>query len=187
MIEPAFKICAISGSLRKGSFNTALLRAVQELAPAGMAIEIAPIGDVPLYNEDLRVDGSLPPAVERLREAIRAADAVLFATPEYNFSVSGVLKNTIDWISRPPNQPLDGKACAILGAASGVMGTSRAQAHLRQVLVNVNAFAVNVPPVFIASSAQKFDSEGKLTDENVRNSIGPLLAALVELAGKLKS
>ena len=187
MSEQNFRICAISGSLRKASFNTAALRVAQELAPAGMTIEIAPIGDLPLYNEDLRVNGGFPPAAEHLRETIRAADAVLFATPEYNFSVSGVLKNALDWASRPQNQPFNGKAYAILGATSGLIGTARAQAHLRQIMVGLNAFTINVPQVFIASSAQKFDAEGKLTDKSARDLITQLLAALVTLAGKLKN
>ena len=185
MTEQIFKICAISGSLRKGSFNTAALRAAQELAPAGTTIAIAPIDDLPLYNEDLRVGGSFPPAAERLREAIRAADALLFAAPEYNFSVSGVLKNAIDWASRPPNQPFDGKAYAILGASGGLVGTARGQYHLRQIMVGLNAFAVNVPQVFIAVAAQKFDAEGRFTDKGGRDLIAQLLVALVELARKL--
>jgi chromate reductase len=187
MTEQNFKICAISGSLRKGSFNTAALRAAQELAPPGTTIEIAPIGDLPLYNEDLRVGGSFPPPAERLREAIRAADAVLFASPEYNFSISGVLKNALDWASRPPDQPFNGKAYAIIGASSGLVGTARGQFQLRQTMVGVNAFTINVPQVLIASSAQKFDAEGKLTDKTARDLIAQLLVALVAFAGKLKS
>ncbi len=186
MSDQSFKICAISGSLRKASFNTAALRAAQDLAPAGVTIEIAPIDDLPLYNEDLRVGGGFPAAAERLRGTIRAADALLFATPEYNFSISGVLKNALDWASRPPDQPFSGKAFAIIGASSGLVGTARAQFHLRQTMVGVNAFAINAPQVLIASAAQKFDAEGKLTDATARDLIAQLLTALVAFAGKLK-
>src|SRR4051812_24131851 len=102
------KVLGISGSLRKAAFSTALLRATTELAPPGMEITIHPIGDLPLYNDDVRAVG-FPETVEKLREAIRAADALIFVTPEYNRSISGVLKNAIDWVSRPPSQPFDGK------------------------------------------------------------------------------
>ncbi len=182
-----FKIVALSGSLRKSSFNTAALRAAQELAPAGVAVEIADIADIPLYDEDLRHEGSFPDTVMRLRGQIAAADAVLFASPEYNYSVSGVLKNAIDWASRGPNQPFDGKAYAILGAAGGILGTSRGQWHLRQIMVGCNAYGVNNPQVYIGGAGQKFDASGRFTDEAGRVLIGQLLEALVKLGTKLKS
>src|SRR3954466_6152813 len=131
------KIVGMSGSLRKGSFNSAALRAAQRLAPAGATIEIAEIGDLPLYNDDVRAAG-YPPAAERLRAQLGAADAILFVTPEYNYSISGVLKNAIDWASRPPNQPFDGMPIAIMGASGGILGTARAQYHLRQMMVFLN-------------------------------------------------
>ena len=182
-----FKICAMSGSLRKNSFNTAALRAAQELAPAGVTIEIADLSDIPLYDEDLRHEGSFPDSVKRLRGQIAAADGILFASPEYNYSVSGVLKNAIDWASRAPAQPFDGKAYAILGAASGILGTSRGQWHLRQIMVGCNAYGVNNPQVYIGGAGQKFDAEGRFTDEPGRVLIGQLLEALVKLGTKLKS
>ena len=182
-----FKICAMSGSLRKNSFNTSALRAAQELAPAGVSIEIADLSDIPLYDEDLRHEGSFPDTVMRLRAQIAAADAVLFASPEYNYSVSGVLKNAIDWASRAPSQPFDGKAYAILGAAGGVLGTSRGQWHLRQIMVGCNAYGVNNPQVYIGGAAQKFDATGRFTDEAGRVLIGQLIEALVKLGTKLKS
>ena len=182
-----FKICAMSGSLRKNSFNTSALRAAQELAPAGVSIEIADLSDIPLEDEDLRHEGSFPDTVMRLRAQIAAADAVLFASPEYNYSVSGVLKNAIDWASRAPSQPFDGKAYAILGAAGGVLGTSRGQWHLRQIMVGCNAYGVNNPQVYIGGAAQKFDATGRFTDEAGRVLIGQLIEALVKLGTKLKS
>ena len=187
MSEQNFKICAISGSLRKGAYNIAVLRAAQELAPAGVKFEIVSLADIPLYNEDLRDGTGFPPAVEHLRETARAADALLFATPEYNFSTSGVLKNALDWLSRPPNRPVSGKVYGVLGASSGLMGTSRAQAHLRQIMVGLNAFTINEPQVFIAGAAQKFDTEGKLTDQGARDLIAQLLVALVAFAHKMKA
>ena len=182
-----FKICALSGSLRKTSYNTAALRAAQELAPAGVSIEIADLSDIPLYDEDLRHEGSFPAPVMRLRAQIAAADAVLFASPEYNYSLSGVLKNAIDWASRPANQPFDGKAYAILGASGGVLGTSRGQWHLRQIMVGANAYGVNNPQVYIGNSAQKFDAVGRFTDEPGRVLITQLIEALVKLGTKLKA
>jgi len=182
-----FKICAMSGSLRKNSFNTAALRAAQELAPAGVTVEIADLSDIPLYDEDLRHEGSFPEPVMRLRAQIAAADGILFASPEYNYSVTGVLKNAIDWASRPANQPFDGKAYAILGAAGGILGTSRGQWHLRQIMVGCNAWGVNNPQVYIGGAAQKFDAEGRFTDEPGRVLIGQLLEALVKLGTKLKA
>jgi chromate reductase len=186
MSGQSFKICAISGSLRKGAYNTAVLRAAQELAPAGVKIEIDSIVDIPLYNEDLRDGVGFPPTVERLRETIRAADALLIATPEYNFSTSGVLKNALDWVSRPPDRPMSGKVYGVLGASGGLMGTSRAQAHLRQIMVGLNAFTINEPQVFIAGAAQKFDAEGKLIDQGARDLIAQLLASLVAFVNKMK-
>jgi len=119
------KTLGISGSLRKGSYNTAALRAALELLPDGMTLDIADISELPLYNDDVRQAG-FPPAVKRLREQIAAADALLFATPEYNYSISGVLKNAIDWASRPPDAPVLGKPCGIMGASGGLWGTARA-------------------------------------------------------------
>lgn len=179
------RVLGISGSLRKASYNTAALRAARELAPAGMLIEQAEIGGIPLYDEDLRAAG-LPAAVERLRAQIRAADAVLLVTPEYNYSIPGVLKNAIDWASRQPDQPFDGKPVAIMGATGGLLGTARAQYHLRQMLVFLNAFPVNKPEVFIGQAASKFDAEGRLTDETTRGFIRQLLEALEQWTARLQ-
>ena len=177
------RVVGISGSLRKSSFNAAALRAAMELAPEGMIIEPAGIADIPLYDEDVRLAG-YPPGVERFRAQIGAADAVLFATPEYNYSIPGVLKNAIDWASRPPDQPFDGKPVAIMGAGGG--GTARAQYHLRQVLVFLNAFPVNKPEVMIGQPATKFDETGRLTDEPTRERIRMLLQSLAAWTRRLQ-
>ena len=174
--DETMRIVAISGSLRKGSFNSAALRAAQELAPQGMTIDIADIADIPLYNEDVRAQG-FPAPVEALRERIRAADGVLLATPEYNYSISGVMKNTIDWISRPPGQPFDGKPIAVMGASGGLLGTARAQYHLRQSFVFMNGHVLNRPEVMIAQAQNKFDAGGKLTDQPTRDFLAAMLVA----------
>src|SRR5215475_12302580 len=147
----------ISGSLRRASFNTAALRAAKELAPEGLVIEPFDIAPIPLYNEDVREQG-FPPPVEDLRARIKAADGLLIVTPEYNYSVPGVLKNAIDWASRPPNQPFDGKPIAIIGASMSLHGGVRAQYHLRQIVVFLNMHPVNRPEVFIAQAQNKFDA-----------------------------
>ncbi|HEY8580218.1 MAG TPA: NAD(P)H-dependent oxidoreductase, partial [Beijerinckiaceae bacterium] len=147
-----FKILAVSGSLRKASYNTAALRAAQELAPAGVTITLGEIGDLPLYDDDVR-DKGYPATVQRFRDEVAAADALMLATPEYNYSVSAPLKNAIDWASRPPQQPFAGKPVAILSAATGPMGGVRAQYHLRHMLVSVNAHAINTPQIMITGAA----------------------------------
>ncbi len=174
-------LLGISGSLRKNSFNTAALRACGDLLPAGVTMSIFDIAPVPLYNEDLREQG-LPEPVQQLREQIRAADALLIATPEYNYSIPGVLKNAIDWASRPPEQPFDGKPIALLGATPGGLGTSRAQYHLRQVFVYLNSHLLNRPEVFISGAPNKFDADGRLTDAATADNLGKLLVALIASA-----
>ncbi|HEY6578476.1 MAG TPA: NADPH-dependent FMN reductase [Rhizomicrobium sp.] len=179
-------VLAFCGSLRKGSFNRMALRAAQELAPEGMAIESFDIGAIPLYNEDVRAQG-FPPPVEELRTRIGAADAILFVTPEYNYSIPGVLKTAIDWASRPPAQPFDGKPVAIMGASPSMLGSARAQYHLRQSCVYLNMFPVNRPEVLIAGADKKFDADGKLTDEPTRKFIAQLLQALADWTRRLKA
>lgn len=180
------RVVGIAGSLRAGSFNKAALRAAVELAPEGMTIEIAEIGDLPLYNDDVRTQG-YPPPVQRLRDQLTAADALLLVTPEYNYSVSGVLKNAIDWASRPPNQAFEGKPVAIMGASGGLLGTARAQYHLRQMLVFLNAYPVNKPEVMIGQAAQKFDDDLKLTDEPTRKFVAALLVSLAAWTRRLQA
>lgn len=174
------KVLGISGSLRKGSFNSMALRAAQKLAPAGMEISMADISQIPMYNDDVRAAGE-PAAVTALKAQVRAADGVLIVTPEYNFSIPGVLKNTLDWLSRPPEPPFDGKTVAIMGASPGPVGTARVQYHMRQVMVFMNAFVVNKPEVFISNCASKFNEQGELTDETTAKFIGELLVSLQKL------
>lgn len=177
-------VLGISGSLRKGSYNSMALRATQKLAPQGMRVDIADISNIPLYNDDVRAAG-FPEAVLALKERVRAADAVLLVTPEYNFSIPGVLKNTLDWLSRPPEQPFDGKPVAIMGASPGMVGTARVQYHLRQVLLFMNTFTVNKPEVFINLAASKFSADGELTDAPTAQIITELLASLEKLKQRL--
>jgi chromate reductase len=173
------KVLGIAGSLRAGSYNRAALRAAVELAPPGMTIETFDIAPIPVYNEDVKQQG-FPPPVEELREKIRAAEALLIVTPEYNYSIPGVLKNAIDWASRPPEQPFDGKPIAIMGASPSLLGTARAQYHLRQCFVFLNALVMNKPEVMIAQAPQKFDDQGGLTDGPTREFIAKHLASLAD-------
>lgn len=178
-------VLGISGSLRKGSYNSAALREALRLAPEGMRIEIADIAQIPLYNEDVYAQG-FPPAVERLREQIRAADALLIVTPEYNYSMPGVLKNAIDWVSRPPDQPFAGKPAAVMGVSAGRFGTARAQYHLRQSMVFLDLHLLNKPEVMIGNAGQLFDDAGALTDEATRGYIRRLLEALRDWTLRLR-
>lgn len=179
------KTLGISGSLRKGSYNSAALRAAAELLPEGMSLEIADISQLPLYNEDVRQAGFPPPA-QKLRDQILAADALIFVTPEYNYSMSGVLKNAIDWASRPPNQPFDGKPVGIMGATPSLWGTARAQYHLRQSCVFLNMLPLNKPEVLIAQAQSKFDAELRLADKTTRDLIAQLLVALRDWTRRLR-
>src|SRR6266849_2848762 len=171
-------VLAICGSLRTGSYNRAALRTAIELKPPGMTIETADISAFPLYNEDVRAQG-FPPPVETFRQQIAAADALLFACPEYNYSMSGVLKNAIDWASRPPDQPFAGKPCAIIGAAAGMAGSARAQYDLRRSCVFLDMHPINKPEVLIGQAQTKFDADGNLLDEAAKGFIRDLMAALV--------
>lgn len=177
-------VLGICGSLRKGSFNRAALDTAIELRPAGMTVTVADISQIPLYDEDVRTQG-FPAPVETLRQQIKAADALLFSCPEYNYSMTGVLKNAIDWASRPPDQPFAGKPAAIIGAAAGMAGGARAQLHLRQSCVFLDVHPLNKPEVLIFQAQNKFDADGKLTDETARNLIRDLMAALATWARQI--
>jgi chromate reductase len=179
-------VLGLCGSLRQKSYNKAALQAAIELAPGDMRIDTAPIGDIPLYNADVQEKG-FPAAVESLGARIQAADALLFVTPEYNYSVPGVLKNAIDWVSRLPSQPCAGKAVAIMGASPSMLGTARAQYHLRQICVFLDMHPINRPEVMIASAATKFDEHGKLLDATTRELIGKLLVSLGAWSRQLQS
>jgi chromate reductase len=174
-------ILGIPGSLRAGSYNKLLLKAAQELLPSTAQLEILDISDIPLYNQDN--EGSLPRSVELLKEKVQQADAVLFATPEYNYSIPAVLKNAIDWASRPmgKNSWLR-KPAAIIGASAGVLGTVRAQYHLRQVLVALDMQVANKPEVLIGAAHQRFDADGRLVDSTSRELLKSLLENLIALA-----
>lgn len=178
-------VLGISGSLRRDSYNTAALREAVRLAPDNMHITIADISEIPLYNEDVYAKG-FPAAVESLREQIRSADALLFVTPEYNYSMPGVLKNAIDWVSRPPQQPFAGKPAALMGASAGRFGTVRAQYHLRQSVVFLDVRLLNRPEVMIGNAQNVFDRNGELIEEADREQIRKLLRALHDWALLLK-
>ena len=186
MAQSPLKVVAISGSLRKASYNTMALHAAQELAPEGMSIEIVSIADIPIYNHDVQLEG-FPAPVQVLDDKVRAADAVLFASPEYNYSIPGVLKNAIDWLSRVPNQPFAGKPIGMLGASMSLLGAARAQYHLRQCFVFLDALPVNKPEVFIALAQNKFDDQGRLTDEPTRGFIRLHLEALAAWTRRLQA
>lgn len=172
------KVLGLAGSLRAGSYNRAVLKAAQKLAPAEMDIEIFErLGDIPLFNEDK--ENNPPEAVSELKNKIKAADAILFVTPEYNYSIPGVLKNAIDWASRPYGQnALDGKPAAIMGASISLTGTARAQYHLRQVVVFSNMPVLNRPEVMIGLAQEKIDAQGNIVDEKTTEKIKELLVAL---------
>ncbi|MCU0371795.1 MAG: NAD(P)H-dependent oxidoreductase [Ignavibacteria bacterium] len=170
------KIIAVSGSLREKSTNTGLISAAQTLKPGDMDIEYFALKGIPIYDEDIRQKG-IPEKVSELTEKIRNADGVLLAVPEYNYSFTAALKNVIDWISRMPGQPLAGKPLAMMGASTGIFGTVRAQMHLRQPLVSLNARVMNKPEVYAGNSGEKFDADGNLTDDKTGEHLTKMLEA----------
>ena len=174
------RFLAIAGSLRKGSFNRALARAVREVAPEGVAVEIFDLEGVPLFNQDLEEAGP-PAAVRAFTDAVRAADALVIVTPEYNHGMPAVTKNAVDWASRPPRDPpLGGKPVGVLGASPGITGTARAQSQLRQSLIFTNAYCMPQPEILVYRAHEKFDDEGQLTDEKTREFLGKWVRALAE-------
>jgi chromate reductase, NAD(P)H dehydrogenase (quinone) len=178
-------LASICGSLRKGSLNAAVQRSLPELAPAGMTITaLSGIGDIPLYNADVQAQG-FPKPVTDLAEAIRKADGVIICSPEYNYSVPGVLKNAIDWISRVPDQPFADKPVLLQSASQGVFGGARMQYHLRQVMVFVEALVFNRPEVTVVQAQTKIDQDLKLTDPATRDFIKAQLAAFEKFVRKV--
>jgi chromate reductase, NAD(P)H dehydrogenase (quinone) len=179
-------VLSICGSLRKGSYNAMLQRSLPALAPDEMTITASPpIGTMPLYNADVQAEG-FPAPVNALADAIRAADGVIFVTPEYNYSVPGVLKNAIDWVSRLPNQPFAGKPIALQSASQGPLGGPRAQYHLRQMLVFLEAFAFNRPEIFVGSVKSKVDeAKGELTDQPTKDIIKQQLAGFAKFIARV--
>ena len=178
-------ILGIAGSLRRQSYNRSALRAAQQLVPEGATLEIFELDGIPGFNQD---EEQNPPAkVVQLKERVRAANAILFVTPEYNYSVPGVLKNAIDWASRPyGDNAWDGKPAAIMGASIGNIATARAQYHLRQIFVFLNVLALNRPEVMIGNAAERFDTNGNLTDETTKDYIRRLLQALVDWTQRIQ-
>ena len=179
-------VLGFSGSLRKGSYNAALLAAAAELLPEGMTLETFDLSPIPLYNDDVRAAG-YPDSVRAFRDRIAAADGLLIVTPEYNYSIPGVLKNALDWASRPPDPPLNGKPAAIMGASTGNFGTVRAQLHLRQVCVFTNMLPINKPEVLVARAQEKFDGQGRLTDETTRGFVRDLMTAFGDWAMRMRA
>jgi chromate reductase, NAD(P)H dehydrogenase (quinone) len=178
-------ILGIAGSLRKESYNRALLRAALELVPQGARIETFELDGIPPFNQDEEQDPH--PRVAELKQQVRSADAILFVTPEYNYSIPGVLKNAIDCASRPyGDSAWTGKPAAIMGASVGTLGTARAQYHLRQTFVFLNMYPVNQPEVMVANAQNRFDQEGRLTDETTKKLIQQLLAELVNWTKRLQ-
>ena len=170
------RIMGIAGSLRRGSYNRALLQAACAQAPASMTIEPFALDDVPLYNADLDADGRRPAAVEQLKKTVADADALLVATPEYNHTVPGVLQNAIDWASRPGlKSPLAGKPVALMGTSVGIVGTARAQQQLKLVLMSTLALVMPHPGVVVGQAPEKFDASGALSHEPTRKFLGAFL------------
>ena len=180
----SIKLLGVSGSLRKQSYNSGVLRAIPAVLPDGMTFDIAGIAELPFYSSDVEQAG-IPEAVKNFRARVAAADALIFAVPEYNFSLPGVLKNALEWLSRPPNPPANAKPCAVLGASISPLGTARGQFHFRHVAVSLNMIMVNVPHVDITSAKAKFDPQGQLTDQAAIDSLKPLLAELKALTLRL--
>lgn len=179
------RILGIAGSLRRESYNRAALRAAMTLLPADATLETIALDGIPGFNQD---DEQNPPAkVTELKKRIREADAILIVTPEYNYSIPGVLKNAIDWASRPyGDSAWTGKPAAIMGASVGAIGTARAQYHLRQMFVFLNMFPINQPEVMIGNAAERFDKDGNLTHEPTKKFISLLLQNLVDWTRRLK-
>lgn len=178
-------ILGISGSLRKKSYNTALLRAAADLLPPSMTLEIFDLVSLPIFHPDF--EKPFPEPVTAFRAKLAQADALLIATPEYNSSISGALKNALDWASRPPDQPLNHKPVAIMGASTGNFGTVRAQLQLRQVLTHVGALPLSKPEVLVARAEQSFDAEGHLIDPNACGFLHDLLIALARWVQQVSS
>jgi chromate reductase len=182
-----FQVVGLAGSLRRGSYNRALLRAAVELGAPRLHITVHDLAPIPLYNGDVEEAG-VPSPVEELRTAVRKADGLLIATPEYNHGVPGVLKNTIDWLSRPPrDSALKGKVAAIMGASPGMTGTARGQTQLRQAFVFTDTYALLQPEVLVARAHEKFDAEGRLTDEGTREFLKTFLAKFADLISRFNA
>ena len=184
-----FNVLIICGSLRKGSYNAALTRALPGLAPPGIKFVTAPpIETFPLYNADIQEASGFPPAAEDLATAVRAADAVLFVTPEYNWSMPGVLKNAIDWLSRMKEQPFEGKPVAIQSCSQGPLGGARMQYHWRMSMTFLKAFIFGTPEVFVGNAAAKFNKDTlELTDQGTKDAVKAQLTAFMKFISRVKA
>jgi len=184
-VKPRIRILGISGSSRKGSYNTALLEAAKELAPESVLIETYDISNLPLHNQDL--EAKMPPQVTEFKSKVRQADAILFAAPEHNYTIIAVMKNAIEWGNRPPNDnSWDSKPAAIMSASSGPRGGARAQLHLRQIMVDLNMHPINRPRLLVANEDGKFDVKMKLTDMQIRETLRKLLIQLAECTRRVQ-
>ena len=178
------KVLGFAGSLRAGSYNKSLLRSATDLLPEDMSLEIFDIDGIPAFNQDIEVD--IPDKVKDFKAKIRGADSILIATPEYNYSVPGVLKNAIDWASRPyGDNPFDGKPVALMSASIGMLGGARAHHHLRQTFVFLNMYPINRPEVIVTFAHDKFDTNGRLVDDNTKTLLRQLLQNLANWTRKL--
>lgn len=189
MTDRTLNVVSICGSLRKGSYNRMVMNALQGYAPEGMRITEAPsFADFPLYNADVQNSSGFPALVQALGEAIRAADGVIFVTPEYNYSIPGGLKNAIDWVSRLPNQPFAGKPIAIQSATGGTLGGGRMQYDLRRCMIFLDAWTINKPEIFIGNCSQKIDAKtGQITDQQTVGFIQQQLAAFAKFIERFGS
>jgi chromate reductase, NAD(P)H dehydrogenase (quinone) len=182
MADTIFNVISICGSLRKGSYNRMVMNALPGLAPAALSFtEAPPFSEFPLYNADMETSTGFPAAVQKLAEAVRAADGVIIVTPEYNFSIPGALKNALDWVSRVPNQPFTGKPVAIQSAANGSLGGGRMQYDLRRTLLFLNAATFGRPEIFIGNCSTRIDAKtGEITDPQTVELIRQQLAAFAK-------
>ena len=179
------RILGFAGSLRKQSYNKAILAVATETVPDGSSLEVFDLEGIPPFNQDLELQP--PDKIKEFKARIRAADAILIATPEYNYSIPGVLKNAIDWASRPyGDNAFDGKPVAVMGASIGTLGTARAQYDLRRSFVFLNMLPLNQPEVMVSFAQDKVDSKGRVTDENTRKRIKELLESLVAWTRRTK-
>jgi len=186
IMNKSITILGFAGSLRKDSYNKALLRAAMELMPKDASLEIFDLEGIPPFNQDL--ENQMPERVKEFKKRIKLADAILIATPEYNYSIPGVLKNAIDWASRPyGDNSFEGKPVALMSASIGMLGGARAQYHLRQSFIFLDMYPLNRPEVMVAFASQKFDKNGKLTDENTKKIIKQMLENLVDWTRRLKT
>lgn len=186
-VARVLNVVGFAGSLRRASYNRALLRAATELAPPALHIVIHELDEIPLYNGDIEAAG-VPPSVVQLRDAVRRADGLLIATPEYNHGVPGVLKNAIDWLSRPPrDSALNGKVAALMGASPGMTGTARGQSQLRQAFVFTNTYALLQPEVLVGRAHEKFDADMRLVHQATRDFLATFLQRFADLIARFTS